>query len=185
MKETTATREATAGLGELTGLLEREGHGREEVAAFIMRCLLTMIIEAMGLTDDVAARLLSLLRSSDDGLRAPRGLALSEEAARRLSALSRRPWLDVEPAIFGTLFLVLLGWLFSRREELPRLFRAALILLGVLVAQMIVGELQYRTHLPWGLVLVHVALAGAVWAGCVAFVTLLWRARRSVPQGAT
>jgi cytochrome c oxidase assembly protein subunit 15 len=88
-------------------------------------------------------------------------------------------------AIFGTLFLVLLGWLFSRREELPRLFRAALILLGVLVAQMIVGELQYRTHLPWGLVLVHVALAGAVWAGCVAFVTLLWRARRSIPQGAT
>ena len=88
-------------------------------------------------------------------------------------------------AIFGTLFLVLLGWLFSRREELPRLFRAALILLGVLVAQMVVGEIQYRTHLPWGLVLVHVALAGAVWAGCVAFVTLLWRARRSVPQGAT
>jgi cytochrome c oxidase assembly protein subunit 15 len=88
-------------------------------------------------------------------------------------------------AIFGTLFLVLLGWLFSRRDELPRLLRAALILLGVLLAQMIVGEIQYRTHLPWGVVLVHVALAGAVWAGSVAFVTLLWRARRAVPRAAT
>jgi hypothetical protein len=50
---------------------------------------------------------------------------------------------------------------------------------------MIVGEIQYRTHLPWGVVLVHVALAGAVWAGSVAFITLLWRARRFMPQGAT
>ncbi len=88
-------------------------------------------------------------------------------------------------AIFGTLFLVLLGWLFSRRAQLPRLFRAALVLLGVLLVQMIVGEIQYRTHLPWGVVLVHVALAGAVWAGSVAFVTLLWRARQSVPLGGT
>jgi cytochrome c oxidase assembly protein subunit 15 len=88
-------------------------------------------------------------------------------------------------AIFGTLFLVLLGWLFSRREQLPRLFRAALVLLGVLLAQMIIGEIQYRTHLPWGVVLVHVALAGAVWAGTVAFVTLLWRARKSIPLSGT
>jgi cytochrome c oxidase assembly protein subunit 15 len=82
-------------------------------------------------------------------------------------------------AIFGTTFLVLLGWLFSRREEQPFLFRAALGLLGVLLVQMVIGELQYRTQLPWGLVLVHVALAGAVWAASVAFVTLLWRPRVS------
>ena len=88
-------------------------------------------------------------------------------------------------AIFGTTFLVLLGWLFSRREEQPFLFRAALGLLGVLLAQMIVGELQYRTHLPWGLVLVHVALAAAVWAASVAFVTLLWRPRAGPEQGWT
>jgi heme A synthase len=50
----------------------------------------------------------------------------------------------------------------------------------VLLAQMIIGELQYRTHLPWGLVLVHVALAGAVWAASVAFVTLLWRPRAGI-----
>jgi cytochrome c oxidase assembly protein subunit 15 len=88
-------------------------------------------------------------------------------------------------AIFGTTFLVVLGWLFSRREEQPFLFRAALGLLGVLLAQMMVGELQYRTHLPWGLVLVHVALAAAVWAASVAFVTLLWRPRADIEPVAT
>jgi cytochrome c oxidase assembly protein subunit 15 len=80
-------------------------------------------------------------------------------------------------AIFGTMFLILLAYLFSRREEQPLLVRAAAGLLGVLLVQMVVGELQYRTHLPWGLVLVHVGLAGAVFAGSVAFVTLLWRPR--------
>jgi hypothetical protein len=34
---------------------------------------------------------------------------------------------------------------------------------------------QYRTHLPWWLVLVHVALAATVTAFSVALVTLMWR----------
>jgi hypothetical protein len=46
---------------------------------------------------------------------------------------------------------------------------------AVLLVQMGLGELQYRTHLPWGLVLVHVAVAATVWAATVAFVTLMWR----------
>ena len=37
------------------------------------------------------------------------------------------------------------------------------------------GELQWRTHLPWGLVLVHVAVAAAVWSGVVALATLVLR----------
>ena len=45
----------------------------------------------------------------------------------------------------------------------------------LVLAQMALGDLQYRTHLPWGLVLVHVAAAAAVWALTVAFVTLMWR----------
>ena len=55
----------------------------------------------------------------------------------------------------------------------------------MLLAQMVIGELQYRTHLPWGLVLVHVALAAAVWAASVAFVTLLWRPRAGAGPGWT
>ena len=45
----------------------------------------------------------------------------------------------------------------------------------VLVAQMVVGEVQYRNALPWGLVLVHVVLAATVWTLTVAIVYALWR----------
>ena len=56
--------------------------------------------------------------------------------------------------------------------------RNAFILLGLLVVQMIVGEIQYRTHLPLGLVILHVTLSAVVWAAAVVFVATLWRPSR-------
>jgi heme a synthase len=53
--------------------------------------------------------------------------------------------------------------------------RIAYALLALVVAQAIVGETQWRNALPWWLVLVHVALAAAIWATTVWLVTLLWR----------
>src|SRR5919201_341907 len=78
-------------------------------------------------------------------------------------------------AVFGLTFVFVLGYLASRRERWPRLFMLALGVLGLLLVQMTIGEAQYRTHLPWPLVLVHVAFAAAVWGLLVAFVTVLWR----------
>ena len=78
-------------------------------------------------------------------------------------------------ALFGCSFLFTLGYLASRRAAAPRLFRAALAVLAVLLVQVGLGELQYRLHLPWYLVLVHVAVAATAWLGIVAFVTALWR----------
>jgi len=52
------------------------------------------------------------------------------------------------------------------------------VLLGLLAVQMTIGEIQYRTHLPWWLVLVHVTVAATVWAAAVSFVFSLWRPRR-------
>ena len=72
-------------------------------------------------------------------------------------------------------FVWLLAALWSRRERSPRLFGLALVLAGLLAVQIVVGEVQYRTHLPWGLVLVHVFLAACVWAAIVGLVTLLYR----------
>jgi heme A synthase len=47
--------------------------------------------------------------------------------------------------------------------------------LVVLLVQVGLGELQYRLHLPWYLVLIHVAVAATAWAGIVALVMAFWR----------
>jgi cytochrome c oxidase assembly protein subunit 15 len=95
---------------------------------------------------------------------------------RRLGTFEDMLWVHVRvTALFGCAFLLVLGYLAARRAEHRWLFRVALGLLGLVLVQMAVGELQYRLELPWGLVLVHVALAGAVWGATVGFVALLWR----------
>jgi len=86
-------------------------------------------------------------------------------------------------AVFGCSFLFLLGYLAARRSRAPRLFLAALALLAVLLVQVGLGELQYRLHLPWYLVLLHVAVAATAWAGIVALVTAFWRPPAWLSQG--
>ena len=78
-------------------------------------------------------------------------------------------------AVFAVALVFMLGYLASGRARWPRLFALGLTVFAVLLVQMGLGELQYRTHLPWELVLVHVGLAAAVWSLLVAFVTVLWR----------
>lgn len=77
-------------------------------------------------------------------------------------------------AVFGISLALLLVWLAVRRVSQRR---AAAVVLGVLAVQMVVGEVQYRTQLPWWLVLVHVTLAAALWASTVTLIALLWRPR--------
>jgi len=88
-------------------------------------------------------------------------------------------------AVFGLGLVFVLGYLAARRERSPRLFALGLGVLALLLIQMALGEIQYRTHLPWGLVLAHVGLAGAVWGLLVAFVTVLWRPPGTLAQGRT
>jgi heme a synthase len=77
-------------------------------------------------------------------------------------------------------FLLAIGYLAAYRERSPFLFRFALVTLGLLLVQMAVGELQWRTKLPWEIVLVHVALAAAVWASTVTLATLFFRPPKSI-----
>jgi heme a synthase len=77
--------------------------------------------------------------------------------------------------VFLLTFLFSLGYLAARREHAQRLFLLGTGVFVVLLAQMGLGELQWRTHLPWGLVLLHVFLAATVWVGTVALATLFWR----------
>jgi heme a synthase len=76
-------------------------------------------------------------------------------------------------AVFGVTFLALAVALVLARDRLRvELFLAGAVL-AVLVTQMAVGEIQWRKELPWAVVLVHVALGTAVWAGVVALATRL------------
>jgi heme a synthase len=66
-------------------------------------------------------------------------------------------------AVFGVAFLGLGGLLLLERRRARTELLLAGGILALLVGQMAVGEVQWREGLPWGLVLVHVTLATAVW----------------------
>jgi cytochrome c oxidase assembly protein subunit 15 len=78
-------------------------------------------------------------------------------------------------AAFGIGALVLGVLLWRLRESYPGIVRLWTMLLVALVAQAILGEVQYRNALPWGLVLVHVFLAATIWTLSLALAYVLWR----------
>jgi cytochrome c oxidase assembly protein subunit 15 len=85
-------------------------------------------------------------------------------------------------AVFGVTFLALMGALLATRKHHGAELGLAAGVLGLLIAQVIVGEIQWRTELPWSVVLLHVALGTAVWAGVVALAArLLVGSRTRVP----
>ena len=88
-------------------------------------------------------------------------------------------------AVFAAVLAATLVVLFRQRAAFPALLRVGLLLATLLVAQGIVGETQWRTRLPWGLVLVHVALAAAVWAVSVALAALSFRPPASLARPRT
>jgi cytochrome c oxidase assembly protein subunit 15 len=95
----------------------------------------------------------------------------------RLWVLDDAMWVHVRAAgLFGLALLFVLGYLVANRARSPLLLRVGLLVAALAVAQAAVGELQWQLELPWGIVLVHVALAAALWASVVVLVALLHRA---------
>ena len=95
----------------------------------------------------------------------------------RLWMLDDAMWVHVRAAgLFGLALLFVLGYLVARRARSPLLLRVGLVVAALAAAQAAVGELQWQLELPWGIVLLHVALAGALWASVVVLVALLQRA---------
>jgi cytochrome c oxidase assembly protein subunit 15 len=95
---------------------------------------------------------------------------------RRLGNLVDSVYVHVRAtAVFGVLFAALLVLLWRRRAAVPGVAAIGATLLGTLLVQMAVGEIQWRSALPWGVVLVHVALAAAIWALTVLLTAVLWR----------
>ena len=80
-------------------------------------------------------------------------------------------------AAFGIVFGLLAAWAWTRRSAYPWLLRGCGLLLAILVAQMTIGEVQYRTYgsVPWWLVLLHVATAATLVGWTVWVVARIWR----------
>jgi cytochrome c oxidase assembly protein subunit 15 len=107
----------------------------------------------------------------------------SEEVERLGLGIVDTVYVHVRVAAAYGIGVLVVGWLLSRlRSVYPGVFRIWIALLLVLLAQAIVGEVQYRNALPWGLVLVHVVLASAIWALSLALAFALWRPPRPLTR---
>ena len=76
-------------------------------------------------------------------------------------------------AVFGVAFVALLAAVLRRRARAPVAGALAPVVFVLVLLQMVVGEVQWRSQLPWWLVLVHVMLATGVWIGIVSLAALL------------
>jgi cytochrome c oxidase assembly protein subunit 15 len=108
----------------------------------------------------------------------------ADEAVERLGlAITDTVYVHVRVAAAFGIGVLVLGWFVLRlRDRYPGVAALWGALIAVLVAQAVLGEVQYRNALPWGLVLVHVALAAAIWALTVIVAYALWRPARALAR---
>jgi len=101
----------------------------------------------------------------------------ADEAVERLGLeISNAVYVHVRVAAVFGIGVLAVGWFLWRiRSDYPGLLRLWGALVAALTTQAVVGEVQYRNALPWGLVLVHVLLAATIWALTVGVAYALWR----------
>lgn len=100
---------------------------------------------------------------------------------KRFGHLEESAWVHVRTvAVLVVIMLTLAIW--ERREPSRDPFTRPLMatFLPLLVLQIILGEVQYRHGLPWGVIAVHVSVAGLVW---IAGLATAWTLAR--PAAAT
>jgi cytochrome c oxidase assembly protein subunit 15 len=106
---------------------------------------------------------------------------------RRLGQLGDAAAVHVRFVIAFVVLCVAVGAMLARRRPLdPATRRLAAVFVPLLGVQIALGEYQYRTRLPWEVILVHVTVAGVLWSGAVALALSIGRpvvapARRQAP----
>ncbi len=102
------------------------------------------------------------------------------EVLTRFGHLEEAAWVHVR-TVFGLLVLIvtLAVWQWREPSRDPLAAPLTMAFLPVFIVQIALGEIQYRTGLPWQIIAVHVSVAGVVWALGVALAWVL--ARPSVP----
>ncbi|HLE98589.1 MAG TPA: COX15/CtaA family protein [Gaiellaceae bacterium] len=100
----------------------------------------------------------------------------SEDVERLGVAITDTVYVHVRVAAAFGIGVLVLGWFLWRLgRAYPGVFRLWAGLVAALVAQAVLGEVQYRNALPWGLVLIHVFLAATIFAASLALAWVLWR----------
>jgi heme a synthase len=101
---------------------------------------------------------------------------------RRFGNLDDAAWLHLRAVlVFAGLALLLVGLVWregSAERATRRLGLAAVPLIGLQIG---IGEYQYRNHLPWEVVGIHVTVAGLVWATTIALLFRVARPRAPAP----
>jgi heme a synthase len=82
-------------------------------------------------------------------------------------------------AVFGIAFLAVLTLLVAERRRARVELTLAGAILALLLAQVAIGEVQWREGLPWGLVLLHITVATGVWVCVVALAVRIALRRRA------
>ena len=82
-------------------------------------------------------------------------------------------------AVFGVAFLAVIALLVAERRRARVELRLAGAILALLLAQVAIGEVQWREGLPWGLVLLHITVATGVWVCVVALAVRIALRRRA------
>ena len=100
----------------------------------------------------------------------------SDDVERLGVAITDTVYVHVRVAAAFGIGVFVVGWFVWRlRDSYPGIVQLWGLLFGAVVAQAILGEVQYRNALPWGLVLVHVFLAATIWSLGLALACVLWR----------
>ncbi len=108
----------------------------------------------------------------------------ADDGVKRLGvAITDTVYVHVRVAAAFGIGVLVVGWFLARaRHRYPGVFVLWVALVGVLACQAILGEVQYRNALPWGLVLLHVALAATIWVLTVGIAYALWRPPRRLAR---
>lgn len=97
------------------------------------------------------------------------------EVITRYGTLDAAAYWHVRAVILLGIVAIIIAVVARARRSDRGLLVPALCFIPLFITQVIIGEVQWRTQLPWEVVVFHVAVAGLVWAVGVA---ALWRLAR-------
>ncbi len=100
----------------------------------------------------------------------PHSGGTEEQVIQRLSGGQLAVTVHARAAYVFMVLVAVAAWLLRGQQAV---WRNVTVLLGLVVVQIALGEFQYRTGLPRGVVLAHVAVAAAIWLQTSRIATML------------